>query len=178
MAWKQHNFSLFLLLLFLNFFPFPTMKAALNLLSWSALSVAASLVSERMDGPRAGSRGKAWLAGSCHCWSMWDGHMCSSGSTSMGVSVDAAAAEWAGRGSQQPCGVTAVQHVVGHLPERLKHRCPWHVPPTSRNSREEQKEEFLLIAVEGRLLVCGDFWEHRIQAQIRGSNYAEKNTQL
>lgn len=73
--------------------------------------------------------------------------------------------------------VTEVQHRTGHLPQGLKHRCPWHVPPTSRNSREEKKG-FLLIAVEGRLLVHCDFWEHRVQAWIRGSNYAEKNTQL
>lgn len=48
------------------------------------------------------------------------------------------------------------------------------VPPTCRNSREERKAGFLLIALEGRLLVHSDFWEHGVQAQIRGSNYAEK----
>lgn len=124
----------------------------------------ASLVPEGMDGPWAGAQGgSAWLEAPT--------------ASPCGMGAHPWGCQWLwGQQKEQDeaLGVTEDQH--REFTSRAPSQVSLAVPPTSRE--EKKKGYFLLIALEGRFLVCSDFWEHRVQAQIRGSNYAEKNTQL
>ena len=81
-------------------------------------------------------------------------------------------------GSPQLLGSLRMRHVTVRLPQGVKCGCPLCVSPTSRNNSEDTNEGFLLIMLEGGLPFCSDFWKRRVWAHIRGSSYAEKNTQL
>ena len=81
-------------------------------------------------------------------------------------------------GSPQLLGSWRMRHVMVHLPQGVKCGCPLCVSPTSRNNSKDTNEGFLLITSEGGLPFCSDFRKRRVWAHIRGSSYAEKNTQL
>lgn len=91
-------------------------------------------------GHELGHRKALWALGSSHCWSMWDGQWEHIQGCAVGVGA---------------LGSPEVQHRVG-TDLKAQTQVPL-VPPTCRNSREESKAGFLLIALEGRLLVHSDF---------------------
>lgn len=65
-----------------------------------------------------------------------------------------------------------------HLPQGVKCGYPLRVPPPNKNNSKTKNELLLLITLEGGFPFCSDFWKGRVWAHIRGSNYAEKTTQL